>query len=38
VVTFRDVNIEDLTRKDIRPEEAMGRSDRAEPTEGPSSS
>jgi uncharacterized protein DUF2469 len=36
VVTFRDVNIEDLTRKDIRPEEAMGRSDRAEPTEDPS--
>jgi hypothetical protein len=38
VVTFRDVNIEDLTRKDIRPEEAMGGSDRAEPTEGSSSS
>jgi hypothetical protein len=38
VVTFRDVNIEDLTRKDIRPEEAMGGTDRAEPTEGSSSS
>ena len=37
VVTFRDVNIEDLTRKDIRPEEAMGGTDRAEPTEGSAS-
>jgi hypothetical protein len=34
VVTFRDVNIEELSRKDIRPEEAMGRSDRPEPREG----
>jgi Protein of unknown function (DUF2469) len=34
VVSFRDVNIEDLSRKDIRPEEAIGESDRPEPTEG----
>ncbi len=33
VVTFRDVNIEDLTHKDIRPEEAMGGPSRHEPTE-----
>jgi hypothetical protein len=34
VVTFRDVNIEDLARKDIRPEEAIGGSDRADPSSG----
>jgi hypothetical protein len=32
VVTFRDVNIEDLTRKDIRPEEAMGGPSGQEPS------
>jgi hypothetical protein len=36
VVTFRDVNIEDLTSKDIRPEEAMGGSSRGERSEGSS--
>jgi hypothetical protein len=35
VVTFRDVNIEELSRKDIRPEEAMGGTTRPEPSEGP---
>jgi hypothetical protein len=34
VVSFRDVNIEELSRKDMRPEEAIGGSDRPEPTEG----
>jgi hypothetical protein len=34
VVTFRDVNIEELSRKDLHPEEAIGGEDRAEPTEG----
>lgn len=33
VVTFRDVNIEELSRKDIRPEEAIGES--GGPAEGP---
>jgi len=33
VVSFRDVNIEDLTRKDIRPEEAIGGGGGKESTE-----
>jgi Protein of unknown function (DUF2469) len=32
VVTFRDLNIEDLTRKDLRPEEAIGGPEDADPT------
>jgi uncharacterized protein DUF2469 len=33
VVSFRDVNIEDLTRKDLRPEEAIRGRDDKESTE-----
>jgi hypothetical protein len=38
VVTFRDVNIEELSHKDIRPEEAMESTTRPEPSEGPQTS